>query len=730
MQLKVIGVVAAAIGLAGGGIFVGSRLGDDPAPDELLIVPRQVERRTLSDVLTINGEVRRDETQELNLPVDGKVSAIAVEDGDTVNPGDELFALDGRTSVAVDGEFAFFRRLDVGSDGPDVLQLETILSAAGYEITEVDRLFTEETRSALASWQLDRGYGGATPEPIETITVGISPNSAGYSVGKANTVAFTVEPAVPLPAPAAAPRDAVQPRPAAQPILRTVPPVVKPTIEVTADLSEVAEGGSVTFTFTASPAPATDLTVDLTIGGDATGGDDAEDGDDYAEIETSFVFPAAATTYTLAVPVYLDNVIEDREEITVSLTDQFGNDPNYVVGPRNQARVDIPRNGDDLLPVLTLEANTETASEGQTVTFTIETTVESNRELDVSVQLGGSMRSGLDYVELDLDDIAIPAGATQTQVQVQIKSDDRVEGDESIEMRLIPDPQGDPADPPYAVGTPASARIVISSDDLPELTISGGGPIAEGGFGVFTITADAPVTADTSINYQLGGTAQAGIDFETLAGTVIMKAGTKSVAVPIKTIDDDVVFLPSDMIVASWPARIGKVLVDDGEFVLQGSPVITLTEPVFTITLQVSASDRSELVIGQEVEVSLAGGTIDLPGVIATLDDSATIDEAGGESYEGTVEVTGDFEGVDGAKVTIDVTLQQADNVLAVPVASVLRTATGNEVRVVNDQGTITRVAVEIGLIDGEWIEIVSGLTGNELVVIDVDPGVEPPADE
>jgi multidrug efflux pump subunit AcrA (membrane-fusion protein) len=54
-----------------------------------------------------------------------------------------------------------------------------------------------------------------------------------------------------------------------------------------------------------------------------------------------------------------------------------------------------------------------------------------------------------------------------------------------------------------------------------------------------------------------------------------------------------------------------------------------------------------------------------------------------------------------------------------------LRAADGDEVRVVTDDGKLTRVKVEIGLIDGEWAEIISGLKGDELVVIDVDPSAD-----
>lgn len=757
-----------------GGVVVGRMTTSEAAGEQLLIVPRPVERRDLDDVLTINAVVRREATQEINLPVDGKVSSIAVEDGDTVEPGDPLFALDGRTAVAVEGSFAFFRTLDVGSDGPDVLQLETILTEAGYPIDEVDTLFTEDTRRALTDWQLDRGYGGATPEPVETITVSLAPNQAGYQIGKANTVAAAIQPSVPEPSDAletstftgggsgtsarvpagallvparraapptptdppstptsSAPTTAPSTTPSTTPPTSTSPALastapVKPTIGVSSDVSEVDEGGQVVLTFTADPAPTAALTVDLTIGGDADSGNDPADGDDYGDIDDSFVFPAGATTHTITLPVWVDSVIEDREDIDISLTDQFGNDPNYIVGPRNEARIRIRANGDDLVPVITVESSSALVREGGTVTFTFRSTVESNRDLDLTVVTSGSARSGNDYTVIELDDIAIPAGATSTSVQVQLRADGFVEGDERLTLAVVPDPDDDPTAPSYALGDPASAGVVIESDDLPELTLRGGGDVAEGDTTSFTIVADAPVTADTSVNFQLGGTAQPGDDYETLAGTVILPAGQSQVTVDIVTIDDDVVFLPSDMVVADWPARVGTVEVDEGEFVLQGSPVLTLTEPVFTITLQVGPGERAELEVGQKVLVSLDAADDELPGVIATLEDTATVDDQGAESYEGTVTVEGDLAAVDGARATVDVTLAERLGVLAVPVAAVLRSAGGDVVRVVNDEGTITRLPVTIGLVDGEWVEITSGLEGDELVIVDVDAAADP----
>ena len=147
-----VGAIVVVLVLVGTLVWPGVGSDDNTnssATDGPTYVVAPVERRTLSDEITVRGEIRRDQLQRITSGVDGQVSSVLVEDGDTINAGDVLYAIDGRAAVAVDGDFSFFRRLDVGSDGPDVLQLETILSNNGYDVGVVDQLFTEDTRSGL-----------------------------------------------------------------------------------------------------------------------------------------------------------------------------------------------------------------------------------------------------------------------------------------------------------------------------------------------------------------------------------------------------------------------------------------------------------------------------------------------------------------------------------------------------------------------------------------------------
>jgi multidrug efflux pump subunit AcrA (membrane-fusion protein) len=698
-------IAVGLLALISAALLIVSNSGGDGSSNNLLITPRSVERRDLADVLTVSGEVRRDETKKINSAVDGKVSQISVEDGDTVEAGDGVFALDGRTAVAVPGDFSFYRQLTVGSVGPDVQQLEAILNDNGYAISDVDTLFTEQTRSALAKWQFDRGYSGSANESDETVTVSLSSNSAAYSVGRANTAAFVLTPSIPSGSGT------------------TFQVVTKPTLTVSASSNSVSEGESVTFTVTSDIALATDLTVALTIGGSATGGDDIANDDDYEEILTNIVLPAGELTVSATSDIFVDSVIEDEEDITFAIAQQFGDDTSYLSGAVKSVRVVIAANGSELKPLLTVKASGETIDEGSSVTFTVRTSVKSNRDIRFNVTLSGNAESDVDYLAPDSDVYTIAAGDESVDIDIQIRKDDAVELDEKLIFTITTDVPPVGKSKRYYLGSMVKSTVVIQSGDLPELTLLGGSTIAEGRSGSFRIVSDAPVTEDTSVNYQVSGTATNGQDFKVLSGTVIMKAGSSSATVLIETINDDVVFLPADMLVADWPARIGKVEVDEGEFVLQGNVVLSLTEPAFTITMKVSPTDRAELVIGQAVSVDLKVGAQILPGIISSLDDSATVGPNGEEQYEGTVEVSGEFDAVDGARVSIDVTLAEALQVLAVPVASVLRSADGDEVRVVNDQGTITRLKVTIGLIEGEWVEIKEGLVGDELIIVDIVSG-------
>ena len=712
------------------GVFVwpgtGGNSNNSQRNDGPTYVVAPVERRTLSDEITVRGEIRRDQLQRITANVDGQVSSVLVDDGDTINAGDVLYAIDGRAAVAVDGDFSFFRRLDVGSDGPDVLQLERILSESGYDVGTVDQLFTEETRSGLRDWQIARGYGGASPEPNENIVISLSSNSAGYSIGAQNTIAIELQPSVPDQSLTSAKSSwETQTALYSQNTTNTVAFVPanfasqnnalqddRPVIEVSVNPSSVVEGETATFTFTSDIPMASDTVIDYVVTGSATADDDYEDD----PLDGSFIFPAGAQSYDLQIETLTDNEIESAEELVIEVGEGFsvGDNLPYRLGALREAKLEITSPAGDV-QTIEIRSITPSVSEGGNLTFEFQTDKISNEDTLIKISVWGTATSGSDFIAEDLE-VELPANQETVSLTFQTRNDSQVEPDEELWVTILSNPNET-----YAIGSPKSALGIIESNDLPELTISGGGGIGEGGNAEFVINADQPVTEDTSINYTLRGSATPGKDYKELPGTVIMPAGQSQVTVQIETIDDDVLFLPGDMVVASWPARIGTVSVDDGEFILLGQQVLTLTEPDFTITLTLNPTDRGNLEVGMEVEVELQASDQDaVPGVILELDETATVAADGSERYEGVIQTFEDLDAVDGANVNVDVTREEKIDVITVPVAAVLQDGQGNDVvRVVLTDGTTRQVQVKVGLSEGAYVEITEGLSGEELVLVE-----------
>ena len=718
------GAVVVGLVLVGTLVWPGVGGGGDSSEstnDGPTFVVAPVERRTLIDEITVRGEIRRDQLQRITSGVDGRVSTVLVDDGDTINAGDVLYAIDGRAAVAVDGEFSFYRRLDVGSDGPDVLQLETILSNDGFDVGVVDQLFTEETRAGLREWQVNRGYGGETPEPNENIVVSLRSNSAGYTIGAQNTISFELEPSVPNQPVSFESHQTGTSRSLLYTVGDDDPGAYtsilfqednRPRIEVTANPQTVVEGNAATFTFTSDIVMPTDTVIDYIVTGSATAEDDYDDG----PLDGSFIFPQGTQSFDLEIQTLSDDEIESEEEIVIEVGDGFGIGENlpYVPGALREARLAITSPPGDF-QTIKVSATSVTVNEGSNVSFEFETDLVSNEDTTITFTVGGTARSGSDYFAEDLE-IDLPANAETVTLTFETRDDTIVENDETLSITITPN-----ANETYVVGSPSSASTTIESNDLPELVIEGGGSISEGSSGEFIIRADQPVVEDTSINYALSGSATPGRDFNELSGTVVMPAGQSEVRVTIETIDDDVVFLPGDMVVAAWPARVGTVSVDDGEFILLGQEVLTLTEPDFTITLTLNPTDRGNLEVGMAVEVEIQASDEDaVPGVILELDETATVTGDGSERYEGVIETFEVLDAVDGASVNVDVTREEKIDVITVPIAAVLQDGQGNDVvRVLLVDGTTTQVQIETGLSEGAFVEVTEGLVGDELVLVE-----------
>jgi peptidoglycan hydrolase-like protein with peptidoglycan-binding domain len=164
----------------------------------------------------------------------------------------------------------------------------------------------------------------------------------------------------------------------------------------------------------------------------------------------------------------------------------------------------------------------------------------------------------------------------------------------------------------------------------------------------------------------------------------------------------EAVFLPGAVIVASQSGHLGEDARPGGE-------VLTATPAAPVVTVKLDASKRDLVAAGDTVDIELPGGTR-IPGTVASVATVATDGDSNGNGGGGDSEVavaitpSGSTGDLDGAPVSVYVTRQKAENVLAVPVGALLALAEGGYG--VETDGDHTLVPVEIGLFAGGQVEV------------------------
>ncbi len=169
-------VIGVALASAATGILVGTRIkspadeaaGRLPPAASRITVP--IERRVLSSSLVLSGEVRYNEPTPIRLGgsvgvEEGETQVITAvpEVGQSINEGDLLFEVTSRPVFVLQGELPMYRRLATGSQGPDVLQLETALERLGFAPGQVDTVFDAATAAAITEFYTQSGYEAEGP---------------------------------------------------------------------------------------------------------------------------------------------------------------------------------------------------------------------------------------------------------------------------------------------------------------------------------------------------------------------------------------------------------------------------------------------------------------------------------------------------------------------------------------------------------------------------------------
>src|SRR5262249_37481743 len=140
---------------------------------------------------------------------------------------------------------------------------------------------------------------------------------------------------------------------------------------------------------------------------------------------------------------------------------------SYIVDPtQDHAVVSITDDSTDTAPVVSIAATDPTASEAglDPAQFTVSRTGNTAAPLTVASRIDGSATNGEDYVALS-GSVEIAAGAASAPIDILPLTDNLVEGNESVTLSLLPDPNGI-----YDVSAADSASATLF-DALPVVTI-------------------------------------------------------------------------------------------------------------------------------------------------------------------------------------------------------------------------------------------------------------------
>ncbi len=327
-----------------------------------------------------------------------------------------------------------------------------------------------------------------------------------------------------------------------------------PSVTIAAGTSPVTEGASATFTVTATPAPAANLPVNLSVA-------DAPHSDFVAAAnegtgKTVTVPTTGSVTYSVATA----NNSADEPNGPVTVTVETGT--GYVAGNPGTASVTVSDNdtttvtlsgaagnlieGDEKNILLTLGRGLR---QGETLTAPLTFAGAATRNSDYALACPSPLPAGVTCSNLNSGSASVaftgPAtGTTATSVTIELTAtaDNAAEATaETVEIglgALTSTGLGG-----AAKGVDNLADFTIADPAPPEANFAAASSSAAENAGAINVgvTLSFAPTANLTLNYTVGGTATSASDYAALTGTVAIASGATTVNIPVSITDDEAV---------------------------------------------------------------------------------------------------------------------------------------------------------------------------------------------
>ena len=386
-----------------------------------------------------------------------------------------------------------------------------------------------------------------------------------------------------------------------------------PEVSVTAGPA-IAEGGTAMYTVRLTDAAVETLTVPLTVDVGTYQAVDA--------LPTNVVFATGETEQTLAIVIEDDDADRADGEIVLTLT---ATPDTYRITGEASARVIVTDND---LPQVSVEAG-PAITEGGTAMYTVRLADAAVETLTVPLTVDTGTYQAVDALPTS---VVFAVGETEQTLAIELVNDDTDEADGEIVLTLTDTPGT------YRITGAVSARVIVTDNDLPEVSVTAGPAITEGGTAMYTVRlTDAAV--------------------EALTVPLTVDIGTYQAVAPLPT---SVVFA-----VGETEQTLAIELVNDDTDEADGEIVLTLTATPDTYRITGSASARVTITDNDLPEVSVTAGPAITEGGTAMYTVRLTDAAVTGLTVPLTVDV-GTYQAVDALPTSVVFAVGETEQTLAI----------------------------------------------------------------
>ncbi len=281
------------------------------------------------------------------------------------------------------------------------------------------------------------------------------------------------------------------------------------------------EAGSVTLTVERRDGSEGTVTVDYSTGDEPLQSDRAAAGEDYQEASGTLTFGPGETSKEISLKLLDDSQAEAKKEyFQVQLSNPIGG----ASISQEQAVVEIIDN--EKPGILAFGQDQYQVVEGGTLFITLNRTEGSDGVVGVSVESEYLTATGTDFSSNEILEVNFEPGQTSKSIELEIKDDILVEGDEIFKLTLSA-PKG------WAtLGEPNATEVTIVDNEKPggfgfsraEYVVG----VAEG-TALISVYRTNGSDGEASVNYTtVDGTAVSGSDYTPTSGTLTFASGETS----------------------------------------------------------------------------------------------------------------------------------------------------------------------------------------------------------